>query len=169
MIPSPSPSMKIQIMGRKVCLRCKDKTLLGHCQQTQENKKFVDITQQCFDLLPQVNFPANNLNFHWRRKWLDWIQAIFLNLLYFIPKYIIYCNRDKLKVISYIWPLSQHIIQEVSCATYRCGHQSFLTSALGFSVNHQMMTKNAERKKFAGKNMPLLLSNYRNKCLCLWM
>ena len=29
LIPSPSPSMKIQIMGRKVCLKCKGKTLLG--------------------------------------------------------------------------------------------------------------------------------------------
>ena len=28
-IPSPSPSVKIQIMGRKVCLRWKGKTLLG--------------------------------------------------------------------------------------------------------------------------------------------
>ena len=28
-IPSPSPSVKIQIMGRKVCLTCKGKTLLG--------------------------------------------------------------------------------------------------------------------------------------------
>ena len=28
-IPSPSPSKKIQIMGGKVCLRCKGKTLLG--------------------------------------------------------------------------------------------------------------------------------------------
>ena len=28
-IPLPSPSVKIQIMGRKVCLRCKGKTLLG--------------------------------------------------------------------------------------------------------------------------------------------
>ena len=28
-IPSPSPSVKIQIMGRKICLRCKGKTLLG--------------------------------------------------------------------------------------------------------------------------------------------
>ena len=28
-IPSPSPSMKIQIMVGKVCLRCKGKTLLG--------------------------------------------------------------------------------------------------------------------------------------------
>ena len=27
-IPSPSPSTKIQIMGGKVCLRCKGKTLL---------------------------------------------------------------------------------------------------------------------------------------------
>ena len=29
LIPSPSPSVKIQIMGRIVCLRCKGKTLLG--------------------------------------------------------------------------------------------------------------------------------------------
>ena len=29
LIPSPSPSVKIQIMGGKVCLRCKCKTLLG--------------------------------------------------------------------------------------------------------------------------------------------
>ena len=29
LIPSPSTSLKIQIMGRKVCLRCKGKTLLG--------------------------------------------------------------------------------------------------------------------------------------------
>ena len=28
-IPSPSPSVKIQIMGGKVCLSCKDLTLLG--------------------------------------------------------------------------------------------------------------------------------------------
>ena len=28
-IPSPSTSEKIQTMGRKVCLRCKSKTLLG--------------------------------------------------------------------------------------------------------------------------------------------
>ena len=54
LIPSPSPSVKIQIMGRKV----------WHCQQTAENKKFVEITQQCFALLPQVNFPAHDLNFY---------------------------------------------------------------------------------------------------------
>jgi hypothetical protein len=29
LIPSPSPLVKIQIMGGKVCLRCKGKTLLG--------------------------------------------------------------------------------------------------------------------------------------------
>jgi hypothetical protein len=44
--------VKIQIVGGKVCLRCKGKTLLG-----VENKKFVDINQQCFALLPQVIFP----------------------------------------------------------------------------------------------------------------
>ena len=45
-----SSSVKVQIAGR--------------CQQTFENKKFVDITQQCFTLLPKVNFAANNLNFY---------------------------------------------------------------------------------------------------------
>ena len=39
-------------------LRFKGKTLLG-----VENKKFVDISHQCFVLLPQVNFPNNDLNF----------------------------------------------------------------------------------------------------------
>jgi len=29
LIPSPSPSVKIQIMGGKVCWRCKGKTLMG--------------------------------------------------------------------------------------------------------------------------------------------
>ena len=43
-IPSPLPSVKIQVMGGKVCLRCN----AWRCQQTFENKKFVDITQQCF-------------------------------------------------------------------------------------------------------------------------
>ena len=55
------PSVKIQIMGGEICLRCK-----GKSQKTFENKKFDDITQQCFALLPQVNFPANNLNFYCR-------------------------------------------------------------------------------------------------------
>ena len=59
LIPSPSLLVKIQIMSGKVCLRCKGKTLLGI-----ENKKLVDITLQCFALLPQVNFPANSLNLH---------------------------------------------------------------------------------------------------------
>ena len=63
LISSPSPSVKIQIMGGKVCLRCKGKTLLGVVNKLLK-AKFVDITQQCFALLPQLNFPANNLNFH---------------------------------------------------------------------------------------------------------
>ena len=50
-------------------------------------QKNVDITHQCFALLPQVNFPANSLNFHWRRRWWDRIQAIFLNIFYFNHKY----------------------------------------------------------------------------------
>ena len=48
-------------------------------------KSLFDITRQCFALLPRVNFPVNNLNFHWRWRWQDQIQAIFLNLFYFNP------------------------------------------------------------------------------------
>ena len=40
-----------------------EQNIAGRCQQTFENKKFADITQQCFALLPQVNFPVNNVNF----------------------------------------------------------------------------------------------------------
>ena len=61
LILSPSPSVKIQIMGGKVCLRQNN---AGRCQQTFENKMFVVITQQCFALTPEVNFPVHNLNFH---------------------------------------------------------------------------------------------------------
>ena len=38
------PSVKIQIMGGKVCLWCKGKKLLGNVNKL-ENKKIVDITQ----------------------------------------------------------------------------------------------------------------------------
>ena len=56
-IPSPSPSD----YSRESLLEVYRPNIAGRCQQTLENKKFVDITQKC---LPQVNFPANNLNFH---------------------------------------------------------------------------------------------------------
>ena len=65
-IPSPSPSVKIQIMGGEVCLRYKGKTLLGVVNKLFCFQKFVDNTQQCFAFTPQANFPAHNLNFHQR-------------------------------------------------------------------------------------------------------
>ena len=45
--------------------------------------------------LPQVNFPANNLNFHWRWRWWDQINAIFLIFFYyttpaFLPTFTIF-------------------------------------------------------------------------------
>ena len=59
-IPSPSSSNH----GQESLLEVQRQNIAGRCQQTFENKKLVDITQQCFALLPQVNFPPNNLNFH---------------------------------------------------------------------------------------------------------
>ena len=70
------PSLKI--MGGLVCLRCKGKTLLGVVNKLMKVKKIVDNAQQYFA------FPAHNSNFHWRRRWWDQTQIIFLNLFYFI-------------------------------------------------------------------------------------
>ena len=58
-----------------------------HCwmlSKTFEYKNFVDNAQQCFPYTPQANFPANDLDFHWRWMWWDQNQATFLNLLYFM-------------------------------------------------------------------------------------
>ena len=52
-IPSSPPSVKIQIMGGKVCLMCKSKTLLGVVNKLLKTKTIIDITQQCFALLPK--------------------------------------------------------------------------------------------------------------------
>ena len=49
----PSPSVKIQIMDRKVCLRCRGKMLLGVVNKLLNTKMFCLYT-----------FPAHNLNFH---------------------------------------------------------------------------------------------------------
>ena len=55
----PSPSMKIQIIGGKVYLRCKGKTLQGDVNKLLKTKN----AQQCFAFTPQANFRAHNLNF----------------------------------------------------------------------------------------------------------
>ena len=39
--PSPLPSVKIQIMGRKVCMRCKGKTLLGVVNKPLKTKSLL--------------------------------------------------------------------------------------------------------------------------------
>ena len=70
-IPILSPSVKIQIMGGKVCLMGKGKTLL--------------FVYKCLLTTPSnvwpFTFSTHNLNFHWR--WWDQIQTIYLNLFYF--------------------------------------------------------------------------------------
>ena len=41
LIPSPLPSVKIQIMAGKVCLRCKGKTLLGAVNKLLKTKSLL--------------------------------------------------------------------------------------------------------------------------------
>ena len=55
LIPSPSPSVKIQIIGGKVCLRCKGKTMLGIANKLLKTKSFA--------LISQANFHTKIFNF----------------------------------------------------------------------------------------------------------
>ena len=81
--------------------------IAGWCEQTFCFHKFADIAQQNFAFLPHVNFPANNLNFHWRWRWWDQIQAIFLNLFYFtIPRFeIAFCKIYYVHISFFTVPL----------------------------------------------------------------
>ena len=87
MISSPSYSMKIQIMDRKVCLRRKKANIAGHWRQTF-----------CIQKHPAMfvlyTFPNHNLNFQWR--WWHRIRAIFLNLFYFTDVLCV-ANREFFK------------------------------------------------------------------------
>ena len=71
--PSPTPSVKFQIMGGKGSLRCKVKTSLGVVNKLLKTMSLLTSPSNnlpCFALSIQVNFPANNLNFHRRpRSW----------------------------------------------------------------------------------------------------
>ena len=77
-IPSPSPSLKIQIMGGKVCLTVKAK----HYWALTTNFLYLKVWWQ-HPMFCLYTFPAHNLNFHWRWRWWHRIRAIFLNLFYF--------------------------------------------------------------------------------------
>ena len=57
LIPSHLSSLKIQIMGGKVCLRCKGKTLLVVVNNQLKTKSLLTSSRQCFALFPQVTFP----------------------------------------------------------------------------------------------------------------
>ena len=55
----PSPSLKIQIMDGKVCLRCKGKTLLGDVNKIFVFKSLLTMPSNVLPLsTPQANFPA---------------------------------------------------------------------------------------------------------------
>ena len=73
-----SPPVKIQIMGRKVCLRCNRKTLLGMSTNFWKQKR------QAFT--PQANFSAHNLNFHWRWR----LKVMGSNPDYLLKYFLLY-------------------------------------------------------------------------------
>ena len=64
LIESPSPSVEIQIIDGKVCFRCKGKILLGDVNKLLITKSLLTSPSNVLPYyLPQINFPAINLNF----------------------------------------------------------------------------------------------------------
>ena len=57
-IPSPSPSLKIQIMGVKVCLRCKGKKLLGVVNKLLNTKGLLTMPSNVLPLHLKKTFPS---------------------------------------------------------------------------------------------------------------
>ena len=53
----PSPSVKIQIIGGKVCLRCKDKTLLGVVNKLLKTKCLLTTPSNVLPLHLKQTFP----------------------------------------------------------------------------------------------------------------
>jgi hypothetical protein len=62
-ISSPSPSLKIQIMGGKVRFGCKGKTLLGVVNKLLKTKSLLTTPGNVLPLHPKAIFPTHNLNF----------------------------------------------------------------------------------------------------------
>ena len=83
-------------MGRKVYLRLWGKTLLGDVNK----HSFWKVCWQC--PTPPANFPTHDLNFHWRWRWWDKIQAIFLNLFYLKCLFSL-TNDSKLTLILFCY------------------------------------------------------------------
>ena len=99
MISSSSPWVKIQIMVGKICLRCKDKTLLGFVNKLLKTKSLLTMPS-----------PSNVLPLHLKQTilpiiWIftqgegDQIQAIFLNLFYFNEHKTIY-GWEKIVIVA---------------------------------------------------------------------
>ena len=60
-IPSPSPSVEIQIMGGKVCLRCKVKILLGIDYKLLKTKS---VLRSPSNVLPCFLFLTEEIQYH---------------------------------------------------------------------------------------------------------
>ena len=72
MIPSPSPSVKIQIMGGKVCLRCEGKTLPGVVNKFLKTKSLLTSPN---NVLPYYVAGSKNYFFNRQKKMLKDIKS----------------------------------------------------------------------------------------------
>ena len=80
-ISSPSLSMKIQIMGGKICLWCKGKTLLGVVNKLFVFQSLLTTHSNVVPLYLKQIFPP--IIWIFTEGEVDWIQATSWNLLYF--------------------------------------------------------------------------------------
>ena len=83
-------------------------------------------------------FPAHNLNFPWRWRWWDWIQAILLNLFYFTKV----DQLPILKVNNLFVRCRCCFNSKLFCQTPRKRKTNFENFATAVEVNRAEATKN---------------------------
>ena len=71
--------------------------------------------QQCFSLLPQENFPTNNLNFHWRWSWWDRCRLLKSFLLYHFLVVICFFQKHSCSLEISCWiQWARHNLRKLS-------------------------------------------------------
>ena len=115
MIPSPSPSLKIQISGGNVCLRCKGKTLLGVVNKLLKTKILLTSPSNVC-LITSCKLPRQQFEFSLKVKVMGSIQAISINLFYLkknkstIFKLWVFCWYSPLKKFLNLFCLSCNLV-----------------------------------------------------------
>ena len=122
-IPSPSPSVKIQIMGGEVCLRCKGKTLRGVVNKLLKTKCLLTTT---IDVLPLY---LSRPSFEFSTK----VRVMGLNPDYLLKSFLLYAKTYLISSVCKPYDTSWYGQSYHSM----CGRHTILQGPFWFKLNYR--------------------------------